>query len=263
MTPEYENPPFRDFFIGLDLGKTHDFTAAAVIERSGQPGAYRYDVVGLERVRGRLYPEVIKAVQALVADPGLRPMRLYPASDVGPERLEWAPPATLIVDGTGVGDPIVDQLLAVPLAAIPVPIRITGGSTWRRDKWPGAATVQAYWVAKSLLVSTVQVLLQSGRLRIVPTLSLARDLEAELLNFEVKISEVGNESCGAWRSGTHDDLVLACALALWFAELKPVVPPTIVFGPNPLDRVWGTEGDSPRRTRRPNDPMRGFRSYRG
>ena len=31
----------------------------------------------------------------------------------------------------------------------------------------------------------------------------------ELLNFEVKITAAANDTCSAWREGTHDDLVLA------------------------------------------------------
>ena len=35
---------------------------------------------------------------------------------------------------------------------------------------------------------------------------------------EVKISETGKDSYGAWREGAHDDLVLAVALAVWKAK---------------------------------------------
>jgi hypothetical protein len=76
----------------------------------------------------------------------------------------------------------------------------------------------AYWVAKGLLCSTVQSLLQGGRLRVAPGLELAETLRDELLNFEVKVTEAANETYGCWRSGKHDDLVLAVALAVWVAQ---------------------------------------------
>jgi hypothetical protein len=39
------------------------------------------------------------------------------------------------------------------------------------------------------------------------------------LNFRVKIDPLtAHDSYGAWREGQHDDLVLAVALAVWFAE---------------------------------------------
>src|SRR4051794_26407213 len=202
----YAKPPFIDYYIGLDLGKSHDFTAAAVIERSGPPGDHRYDVVGLQRTRGKLYPEIISVVQALVANPAFRPAREYPADATGGPRLEWAPPPTLVIDSTGPGEGVTDDFLVAPMAATLVPCRITSGETYRRGRWPGKASVMAYWVSKSLLSSKVQSLLQSGRLRISPRLELATTLRTELLNFEVRVTDAGNETYGCWRSGKHDDM---------------------------------------------------------
>ena len=38
----------------------------------------------------------------------------------------------------------------------------------------------------------------------------------------VKVSASGHESFAAWREGTHDDLVLAVALACWRARWPQV-----------------------------------------
>jgi hypothetical protein len=46
---------------------------------------------------------------------------------------------------------------------------------------------------------------------------LASVLVQELLNFRVKITEAANETFGAG-DGEHDDIVLAVALACWYAE---------------------------------------------
>ena len=43
----------------------------------------------------------------------------------------------------------------------------------------------------------------------------AATLVKKMAEMRVKISGVGNEQYGAWRSGEHDDLVLAVALACW------------------------------------------------
>jgi len=61
---------------------------------------------------------------------------------------------------------------------------------------------------------------QSGRLKISGKLALAHTFQDELLNFKVKISDDGNDTCGAWREGVHDDLVRSVAIACWFAEHK-------------------------------------------
>ena len=68
----------------------------------------------------------------------------------------------------------------------------------------------------------------SGRLRIAAALPEADTLVRELLAFQVKITAAAHDTYGAWREGTHDDLVLAVALACWHAESRP--PCWIVVG---------------------------------
>jgi hypothetical protein len=64
----------------------------------------------------------------------------------------------------------------------------------------------------------LQVLLESGQLKIAYTLEHAETLKRELLNFRVKVNvSSGHDSYDAWREGDHDDLVLAAALAAWKA----------------------------------------------
>ena len=51
------------------------------------------------------------------------------------------------------------------------------------------------------------------------------DLVAELAAMRVKVGCEGREQYGAWREGTHDDLVFAVALAYWAArKLYPNEP---------------------------------------
>jgi len=59
--------------------------------------------------------------------------------------------------------------------------------------------------------------LQTGRIKIAPTLAEAVLLKEELKNFKCKMSSSGYDTYLAgddWRVGNHDDLVLAAALAL-------------------------------------------------
>jgi hypothetical protein len=57
--------------------------------------------------------------------------------------------------------------------------------------------------------------LQNRKLKIAESLDLPETLSRELQNFTVKITDAANDVYGAWREGTHDDLVLAVALAVW------------------------------------------------
>jgi hypothetical protein len=47
----------------------------------------------------------------------------------------------------------------------------------------------------------------------LPNIPEARALADELLNFDIEVSEDGGEKFGAMRPGTHDDMVVALALA--------------------------------------------------
>lgn len=193
------------FFAGLDLGQAHDFTALVIPEQLG-PAPHMYHVRHIERwPLGTPYPAIVGAVAARMGMPQLRRQ-------------------PLVIDGTGCGRPVVDLFKQVRGLTF-YPVLITGGDTASKDE-------AGYWrVPKRDLVGVVQVLLQSERLKIADALPEARTLTAELLNFQAKISDsTAHDSYGAWREGTHDDVVLALALALWLAERtartqpKPAAP---------------------------------------
>jgi hypothetical protein len=116
-----------------------------------------------------------------------------------------------VIDGTGVGRGVVDMFrTSRDQVCRIVPVLITAGNK--------AAQENGYWhVPKKDLVSAVQILLQTGRLKIADVPERAT-LLAELQGFEVKITAAANATYGAWREGLHDDLVLALALAVWYAQ---------------------------------------------
>lgn len=193
------------YFTGLDLGQSQDFTAVAVLEKSWLtdptlPEARSfYAVRHLERFSlGTAYTQVCARLERLFRRPPL----------MG---------STLAVDQTGVGRPVVDMLRRSEIAAQIRPITITAGHKATFAKMDG------WLVPKKELVSTLQVLLQSRRIKVAPTLQEARTLTEELMNFRVKITPACNETFGAWREGTHDDLVLAVAIAVWEGERFPSV----------------------------------------
>lgn len=184
-----------EFFIGLDLGQVQDYTAIAVVEYLGN----QYHVRHLERLKlGTPYPEVADHVSSLIG-------RLKDST------------SRLVVDATGVGKPVVDLLKQKGL--YPVAITITGGdSVVQVDS-------RNWRVPKRDLVSNLQVLLQTRQLKVAGGLDLASVLVQELLAFKVKIDlKTAHDSYSAWREGAHDDLVLATALACWWASNRPVRP---------------------------------------
>jgi hypothetical protein len=79
----------------------------------------------------------------------------------------------------------------------------------------------SYRIPKRDVISTTQVLLQTGRLKIARSLPHASLLARELVNFRFKVTSKGSENALDWREGPDDDLVLALAIAAWQAERNP------------------------------------------
>ena len=215
------------FVVGLDLGQAQDHTAIAVVEHdlvgTGEVVEWQRPiwsglghVVGHEPMReertadrcrvrhlerlplGTPYPRVVRRVADLLETP--------PLGEATP----------LVVDATGVGAPVVDLLRESRIRSEVEAVLITGADAVADGGW-------AVRVPKRSLVSTLQVLLQDGRLRVAEGLPEATTLVNELLAFRVKISETGHDSYGAWREGSHDDQVLAVALACWRAIHAPQI----------------------------------------
>lgn len=198
----------KSLFVGLDLGQAQDFSALAIIEcvRSvnaldGKDTITALNCIHLQRWQLRTsYPAIVADVVKMIN--GLQPER---SPDYKP---------VLAVDATGVGAPVVDLFKREKINAELRPIQIVGGANVSEE-------FGMTRVPKRDLVSVVQVGLQNKTLKIAEALNLAETLSRELQNFTVKITDAANDVYGAWREGTHDDLVLAVALALWTANKPP------------------------------------------
>jgi hypothetical protein len=91
----------------------------------------------------------------------------------------------------------------------PVPVYFTHGDRRTEKTEEGRRTVT---LGKAWLTSRLQGLLQSGRLHL-PKTRETQELAKELLEFDIRVDENANERYGAFRVGTHDDLVTALGLA--------------------------------------------------
>jgi hypothetical protein len=208
----------KSLFIGLDLGQAKDFSALAIIEavrivttatkQAEKPNCTntkeeitQLNCIHLHRWQLRTsYPSIVADVVEMIN--GLDPGRTPNGKPV------------LAIDATGVGAPVVDLFKREKINATIAPIQIVGGANVSNEN--GMTRVP-----KRDLVSVVQVGLQNRKLKIATSLQLAETLSRELQNFTVKITDAANDVYGAWREGTHDDLVLAVALAVWKAN-QPV-----------------------------------------
>lgn len=199
-------PSRTAFVIGLDLGQMQDYTALSILEKVSLASEDFYHLRHLQRFPLRTpYPDIVAAVRDLMQRP-----------DLGENK-------QLVVDKTGVGAPVIDMLHQARL--FPYAVTIHGGDAVHRDN-------RELRLPKRDLVSTLQVLFQTKKLKVAQNLPLAHDFIKELLNFKVKISLGGHDSYVPWRENTHDDLVLSVSLAAWVAKnlvnVHPIAPPLYI-----------------------------------
>ncbi|MDX1982927.1 MAG: terminase family protein [Bryobacteraceae bacterium] len=193
--PKPAGPP--RYFIGVDLGQKRDYTAISIIERAEvitgpkdpvhyqHPTRITYTVRHLERIAlGTPYPDIVAHVCALVRHPALGDYK------------------ALIVDGTGVGQPVVDLFRRQKPGCPFYPVTITGGDS-------SHSSGGIYYVPRNTLLTQLEISLTQGQLKICGELKETETLLGELLGLRQ----------GSRVTRTHDDLVFAAALANWRATL--------------------------------------------
>jgi len=198
--PRQTQPRLVRYLVGLDLGQAADYSALSVLEQHGSGRDASFLCRHLQRWPLRTpYTQIVSDTAALV----------------NCQELQGGSARTVLaVDVNGPGQPVIDLLKAQQLSARLEPVFSHGGDKVTSDN--GVTRVP-----KRELVSTTQIALQEGQLKIAPQLAEAPQLVRELQNYQVEISaETAHDSYGAWRTGTHDDLLFAVMLPLW-CGLRP------------------------------------------
>ncbi|MEJ7569016.1 MAG: hypothetical protein WKF41_12205 [Gaiellaceae bacterium] len=201
--------------VGCDLGQRRDPTAICVTEaqlretggktrRVSHPdGSFTESAVTevffavrfLERqALGTSYPAVAERLAGIVG-------RL--------ERDLRGAQLALVMDSTGVGLPVVEMVRA---ALSESRCTVTGAVLTGSERMDGNVGARELRLGKLHLVSTLQALLQQGLIGL-PQTAEARQLAQELLDFELRVNENANLISGAFRTGAHDDLVVALGLS--------------------------------------------------
>ncbi len=175
--------------IGIDIGQAVDYTAIAIIKKkyTSNPAIFDYFCVDLHRIPlGTAFTDIAEIVRALC--------KQYPKSQVA-------------ADKTGVGAPVVELMNK----------RMWGENWVVGYTITGGHRRHGHRVPKTELISNLQVMAQSGELKINPNLQLAETLHKELQHYRIKINANMNEVFDP-REGAHDDIVLALALAAYHAK---------------------------------------------
>ena len=216
-------------YVGLDLGQVSDYTALVSLRREQEIPDHPKPVAHDPAVAGwaeALIPPAAKPPAPAkyfcnIAERFERGMSYLTLADNVCklfQELRFAG-QVLVIDGTGVGRPVVDMFRKSHPNCRIMPVTITGGASVG-----GLASTRmdelGYWhVPKKELVGSVQVLLGTGRLEVAPGLRYAGVLIQELKSFSYKINpQTAHVSLESWRERDHDDIVLALALAAWAGE---------------------------------------------
>lgn len=186
------------YFLGVDLGQKQDPTALALLEKpdahpvhGGEMGGLY--LTGLQRVPlGTPYMEVVAKIQALT------------------EGTLLSGQVVVVVDATGVGIPVVEQLRRAVRCEVAA-VTITSGEK-------GSQKGRDYTTPKQDLMAALLVSLEQNELRIARRMRETGALVKELMNMRSTARESGRTRLGADRFGEHDDLAIATALAVWRAK---------------------------------------------
>lgn len=194
------------WIVGVDLGQSYDPTASCAMNHTVRiaPGwtcftksriwkqnrVERFDVRHLERLPlGMPYPDQVRYVGGVL-------------------KREPLTRAKLVIDETGVGRAVGDIFNAQGM--YPSRITITAGLEVTR------AGGSSWHVPKAVLMSAMEARQHTCELRVAPGAKDAEALKDELRDFQRHVTAAGRATWGA-RTGAHDDLVLAVAIALFEA----------------------------------------------
>lgn len=167
------------YVMGVDLAKVQDYTVLRVYDRDTNSLVYsdRFQTLEWPFQRARIVATANRFNRALA-----------------------------IVDATGIGDPICDDLIRAGVSV--VPFKITSES-------------------KKDIIEKLSIWIEQKKIKLLPQ----KEALFEYENFSYEIGPTGKIRYGA-RLGYHDDIVLADALAVW--HLNPVYIPEFTKEPTSI-----------------------------
>jgi hypothetical protein len=168
-----------------------------------------YDIKNIEQYQGLDYEGMTDRIDIIMQNPRLRLN------------------TDLIVDGTGVGEAVVEMIRKRGL--YPIPIIFSGGEEAREHyasmgevfntgsgALGGAKILKGISVPKKDLVDAGKVMIQQGRIRIAPG-RWNEDFKKQLTKFKGKVNErTGSTKYEAETEQDHDDLVVCFLMGAWW-----------------------------------------------
>lgn len=211
-TPPTDQRPH--YFIGVDLGKARNHSALAVLERRWLPGTpdqfrwsaarqyygeWSFDVVRAARLPlGARYGEAVDWLEQEV-------LRYY-----------WPCRKTILVDATGVGSAVIEQMRRVRALAKGetrlLAVKITSGDAHAGYRLVGNQTEKEISVPRLEVVAGLRSAVEA-RAFSVHAERCGEQMDVDLLRHELASIQAQGKG-----HDTQDDLAFALALAVWWAK---------------------------------------------
>jgi hypothetical protein len=211
----------NEFILTVDIAKKRDYFALMLFRDTARiisgdktletedKVIHYFDITNIEQYQGMGYEEMADRTLAIMSHPMLKLN------------------ATLLVDGTGVGEAAVELFRKRGL--YPIPIIFTGGGEAREryadmgevfntggGRLSGARVLKEISVPKADLVAAGSVLMGQGRVRVAPGRWTER-FKAQLGKFKGKVNEKsGRVKYEAETEADHDDLVVCYLMGSWW-----------------------------------------------
>lgn len=213
----------KEFIIAGDIGRKRDNFALLILKdvpriidgnralQNPDRIVHHYEIVHGEQAKGLRYEQMVDRFVTLAG------------------HRELTHNYDLLVDGSGVGDPVVEMIRKRGL--YPVPIIFTGGDQVheirneignvfgnRVGTLAPLQTIQEIRVPKADMKDAGALLLQQDRIHCAQGLPIETELEKQLMGFKGKVNEkTGRAKYEAEAEDIHDDLVVCYLMFAWWA----------------------------------------------
>lgn len=227
----------KEYIVAQDVAKRRDYMTTHIYRRTPEVTYYPEETGRPPQVLNHLDLLYIEKSQGVnYIDQGRHTLELLQA-------LNFVNNFDLLIDGTGVGEAVVDIYRELGMNPLPI-VFISGdspqavyedfGKVFSRNKggkFRGSQVLKEIRVPKKDLVHAGSIVMQQRRLRIAPGLEYVQDFRYQLENFTGKVNEkTGNIKYENASDEIHDDHVVTYLMAAWWLTYSRVTEKDQVAG---------------------------------
>jgi len=223
--------------VGVDVGQLRDHSAVAIVESQKRYTGEVHTRVRLnssgfpievEEKESATYYEVRDAIRLPLNTPYKKVGKVIADAVGGLLKMDPDRFVTVTVDVTGLGGPVQELAIGPALEPLMRHVALHSATFTHGDKLGADAGYLS--VGKYYLVTRLKALFQNEQLALPKGHRELELMMEELMDFDREIDEDANERYGAFRVGSHDDLVTALGLAV-LDDMPGMMPQVFQLNP--------------------------------